>query len=227
MLATDASSLASSKLSLDCLHGDHSRFIAHVEKHFSCDAALAALRSTHPFLEAHEEFASSRALIRAVRCDELDAPAQAAITGYTSVARATLTEAAALGWSVEPSKGVTVAFATSGLLVVVVHGVLRTMFFPGFSDSRTRAVRSSGHEANASRRGQAATLDRDEKFFEEVFRPAVQVIRSMPDDRVCGAVSQYGALNRVLPRARELRFDRWLCLRAVVGQSESEARHAC
>lgn len=196
------------------LHPSRTAYIGHLEKHFANDAALGALRFAVPRLTGCPEFASPRAVIRALRCDGVHASSQALLSGYAEAAERTIRDSLALGWVVQPSWEVTIAFAPTGLLAVVEGGVLRTLFFPGISDAG----------------GSASPRERDwpdeERHFYRIFRPALQVIRSLPDDAVAGRVSQYGALKRVMPRASALRLENWLSLRAAISYDHTGGNHA-
>jgi len=197
------------------LHASRELYLDHVEKHFAKTEALQALGFAMPEVAALPEFGSDRALIRALRCDAADPRAMQVLDGYARCAAATLDEAAALGWIVSPRAGTTIAFATSGLLAVIDGGVLRTMFFAGIESQEDRAARLGHSDADAAaERRREATWSADERHFYRVFRPAIQLIRKMPDDAVAGACSQYGALKRVLPSASALRFEAWLSYRA-------------
>jgi hypothetical protein len=190
------------------LHSSSTLFVEHLEKHFASPEAITALHGAHPFTQELAAFTTDRALVRALRCDPTHPEFQAVVASYGRLAAATLDEAAELGWLVEPSPSVTIGLATSGLLAVVERATLRTIFFPGLvsfaDDANEPEVRSKrgkpANEANA-----AAFLN---------FRRAVQVIRSLPDDRVAGACSQYGALKRVLPPMSQLRREHWESHRA-------------
>lgn len=196
------------------LHRDHASLVDHLEKHFMCDEALDALRSTHPFLHGVGEFSSSRSLICALRCPASDERSLAVQRSYARIAKATLDEAHALQWIVNLRDHVTIGLSSSGMLAVVQKGVLCTMFFAGFEtrEARRNRLGRQGTEPGVLARESAWTAD--ESHFERVFRPALQLIRSMPDDRVTGAYSQYGALNRVLPESRRMKFADWLRYRA-------------
>jgi hypothetical protein len=92
---------------------------------------------------------------------------------------------------------------------------LRTMFFAGIECPISRADRLCHSAADtAAEHRRAAAWSAEEQHFYRVFRPALQLIRSLPDDAVAGASSQYGALKRVLPSASALRFTGWLSFRA-------------
>lgn len=196
------------------LHHSRTAYIEHVEKHFANEAALEALRFAVPRLAACSEFASPRALIRALRCDADHASSQAVLSAYSEAAERTIHDALAQGWVVEPSPRVAIAFAPTGLLAVVEDGVLRTLFFPGVPET----------DGAASARERSWTAE--ERHFYRVFRPAMQVIRSLPDDAVAGRVSQYGALKRVMPRASALRLEIWLSLRAAISYDHTGEDHA-
>jgi hypothetical protein len=144
-----------------------------------------------------------------LRCDDRHPSSEAALAGYREAAEQTLLEAGRLGWVFEPEPQVSLGLATSGLLAVVQRGVLRTLFFPGLPRVDDEAASACAR----TRRERAWTPE--EHHYYRVFRPAVQLIRSMPDDAVAGRVSQYGALKRVLPRAAELRLEHWLGMRSV------------
>jgi hypothetical protein len=197
------------------LHATRERYLDHVEKHFASAEALAAVGFVADGVGAVPEFATDRALVRALRADPGDARAQRVLAAYARCATATLDEANSLGWVASPRPGTTIAFATSGLLAVVDGGVLRTMFFPALESTEERADRLglSAHELAAERRRESAWTP-EERHYYRVFRPAIQLIRSMPDDAVVGECSQYGALKRVLPAARALRFEGWCSHRA-------------
>ena len=196
------------------LHRDHASLVDHLEKHFMCDEALDALRFAHPFLHDVGEFSSSRSLICALRCPASDERSLAVQRSYARIAKDTLDEAHALQWIVNLRDRVTIGLSSSGMLAVVQKGVLCTMFFAGFETRETRRNRlgRQGTERGVLARESAWTAD--ESHFERVFKPAVQLIRSMPDDRVVGAHSQYGALNRVLPESRRMKLTHWLQYRA-------------
>jgi len=196
------------------LHASRDLFVDHVERHFANEAALDALRVAVPCLADRSEFASPRALIRALRSAAGNESSEALLAGYAEAAKRSIADAIGLGWVVEPSPQVTIAFASTGLLAVIQSGVLRTMFFPGLVDGGFQQEESS---AEARR---ARSWTDEERLYFRVFRPAVQVIRSLPDDAIAGRVSQYGALKRVLPRSSALRLENWLSLRARSPRSE-------
>ena len=197
------------------LHTSRDRYIDHVERHFASAPELAALRFAVPSIAAIDEFSSDRALIRALRCNDSDERSINVLEGYARCVLTALDEAATLGWVVSPCEGTVITLSTSGLLCVIESGALRTMFFAGIESAETRADRCglSTNELAAERRREA-TWTADELHFYRVFRPALQLIRSMPDDAATGRVSQYGALKRVLPSASALRFEGWCSFRA-------------
>ena len=197
------------------LHSSRDRYLDHVEKHFAKAESLQALAFALPTTARSPEFASDRALIRALRCDARDPRSANVIKSYAHCAVQTLNEAAALGWLVSPTPGTTIALATSGLIAVIDRGVLRTMFFAGIECPISRADRLCHSAADtAAEQRRAAAWSAEEQYFYRVFRPALQLIRSLPDDAVAGASSQYGALKRVLPSASALRLAGWLSFRA-------------
>jgi hypothetical protein len=200
------------------LHASHARYIDHVERHFTTPEAIEALRFAQPTLAGDPNFASDRALIRALRC-EVGARRSIEIReAYMQLAKSTLDEAHSLGWTISPSRGIVIAFATTGLLAVIDRGILRTLFFPALESADTRADRMRLSQSEIAAEAQRARSWSDaERHYYRVFRPALQLIRSMPDDGYVGACSQYGALKRVMPAASALRLEGWLGLRSVTG----------
>jgi hypothetical protein len=189
------------------LHANRVLFVEHLEKHFASSEALKALRNAHPFTRDVDGFTSDRALVRTLRRDPSHPEFMPVVDAYARLAAATLDEAAALGWVVSPSAGVTIGLATSGLIAVVERNTLRTLFFPGlnpFGDDDADDERRTG-QGHASDTTAASFL---------VFRRAIQLVRSLPDDAVAGACSQYGALKRVLPGMKQLRRENWESYRA-------------
>lgn len=192
------------------LHRTEELFVDHVERHFATAEAIAALEVAEPSVARRAAFRSGRAMVRATRAAEGEGARIDLLEGYAECARRTLDQAAALGWIVSPSRSVDIAFAPTGLLVVIERGVLRTMFFPGLESDEDRALRQGlGSAELAAERVRKARWSPLERHFYRVFRPALQRIRSFPDDRAAGAVGQYGALKRVLPSASALGFEGW------------------
>jgi hypothetical protein len=189
------------------LHANRVLFVEHLEKHFASPEALKALQIAHPFTRDVGGFTSDRALVRTLRRDPSHPEFVEVVDAYARIAAATLDEAAALGWVVSPSAGVTIGLATSGLIAVVERNTLRTLFFPGLSPF------GDDYSDDERRAGQDRTSDTTAAAF-LVFRRAVQVVRSLPDDAVAGKCSQYGALKRVLPGMKQLRRENWESYRA-------------
>ncbi len=192
-------------------HKDRDLYLEHVEKHFAKPEALRALAFAMPSVAALPEFASDRSLIRALRCAEGDERSVEVLNAYLRCAHATLEEAQRLGWIVCPNPRTTIAFATSGLLAVIETGVLRTLFFPGLecADARANRLFQSKAEVADEQRRDAARDDAQRHYY-RVFRPALQLIRAMPDNGIVGSCSQSGALKRVLPSSRSLSYEGWL-----------------
>jgi hypothetical protein len=199
------------------LHNSHDLVVSHLEKHIAFPEAIQALRFAHPFTSDLAVLASDRALVRALRHDPGHGDARAAVEFYGRVAKSTLDEAASLGWIARPSHGVTIGFATSGLLAVVDGGILRTMFFP--------AMRAFQGPNDTPWRNdiQLANEDPEAHYHRTVFSPAVKMINSLPSDHRVGAHSQYGALRDALPRPRFLRLEGWLSFRARRVHTEGAA----
>jgi len=196
------------------LHASADRFEAHIEKHIATSEVLRALTFAHPDLHQQQlgsaGLVSPRDIVRAVRRGPHHQDYTALETFYRVLATRTLDEAHAIGWVIRPNSRVLVALSPTGFLAVVDGGILRTLFVPGIAsdESRLEAAGHAGMELHAQRRREAA-WPADTRHYHTVFRPAIQLVRSLPVDAIAGECSQYGALKRVLPGASSLRFDGW------------------
>jgi hypothetical protein len=193
------------------LHRTRELLVEHVERHFALPEALLALSMAEPAVAEREAFRSGRAMIRALRATDGDPHWDDLLAGYADCARRTLDRAAAEGWVVAPAPHVRIAFSPTGLLAVVDRGVLRTMFFPGLEADEDRALRLGlGAAELAAERARESRWSPLERHYYRVFRPALQRVRSLPDDGSAGLVAQYGALKRALPSAPALDLARWI-----------------
>lgn len=201
------------------VHGDLAVFAEHLARHALGTDARAALVCAHPELKDIDPFASDAAAERFLSHRAHDAAFETAAAAYTRVVQQALVEAEALDWSVRVDRLTSVHLDSSGLLVVVGGGTVRTAFFPGVDRvAIDLALRHESRNERAAREAREHKWSGDERYYYRVFRPALRTVRRFPATSVRGD-AQYGALKRVLPKLSELELADWQSMRARLGHA--------
>lgn len=201
------------------LHGDLASLADHLARHILARDARTALVAAHPWLAGTDPFASDATAERFLSHRAQDPAFDAAARAYTRVVQIALTEAAALGWTVQVDRLTTVHLDSAGLLVVVGSGTVRTAFFPGIDRVATDLeLRHESRNERAAREARERRWSGDEHHYYRVFRPAMRTVRRFPASGVRGD-AQYGALKRVLPKLSELGLAEWQSMRARLGHA--------
>jgi hypothetical protein len=194
------------------LHPSVSSLFRHLDKHVLDVDARPALRAAFPCIAEVEDLATEKATIRWQRRPDRNV-SDDAVVGYVRMIEQSITEACTLGFF-RTGRQTAVTLDSAGLLVVVDHGTVVTAFIPGVDfrgktrsgdDDRSRHEIARNDRRRAERNG-------DERYYYEVFRPAIQQIRRFPVEDTIGGI-EYGALKLVLPRSRHLDLVSWIAMR--------------
>ncbi len=166
--------------------------------------------------------------------------AQELFDEYAKEVEKTVVDAAILGWRNRRGH-VLVGLGSSGVLVVIENGVLKTAFFPDQGETESsakhqsqrdivlpkqRRIRSGhrhrvNHETEEQRRQRWADSSPEEQLYHLYFRPAVQFVRKQYhaslDWQGEPQTVDYALLKDVLPRCSKLKFDSWQRYRTQCG----------
>lgn len=197
------------------MHQSWDKLADHVARHILSDEARPALRAAFPDLTNLDEFDSEKHAVRWMRRDPNsdlghDDPV---VMAYASIVERSVLEASSLDlltWTTSTC----ITLDSAGFIVVIDKGAVRTAFVPAIERSSSvqdRVLRSSRREDRA-RKQLAEERDGDERYFYEVFRPAIQHLRRFPVENRLGQ-AEYGSLKSVLPPQSQLDFLNWVSMR--------------
>lgn len=202
------------------LHHDLQSMAEHIERHLAFDRVVTALHFAFPELATNYSFASSRSIIRALRRDPDSAEFMDLRDGYLTLVETTIEHAAKLKWLRRTPRGATVYFSPTGMLVVQAQGIIRTAFLAGFPDDAAEP-----EDEFPVKRGTGGGGDEDPALahFNEVFKPAVTMLKRAPTKARPGHPSEYGVLRACEGIGTRPTFPEWIDFCGRVGWHPLEA----
>jgi hypothetical protein len=194
------------------LHSSAAHLFDHIERHFHEANARRALRAAYPFLNEYETFQGDLQAFRWNRNPDRSVT-DPTIEAYGRVIRQSIHEAAEIGF-LQTVGSTTITLDSAGLLVVIDSGRVVTAFIPSIDHELSGALNHDGRSRHEIARDleRRKMRDPDERYYYDIFRPAIQQIRRYPIEDPIGGIG-YGSLKRVLPRFDKLDLFGWLGLR--------------
>jgi hypothetical protein len=206
------------------LHQSWEKLADHVTRHVLSNEARPAIRAAFPDLSDLAEFHSEKDAVRWMRRSTGAGlgPEDPVVQAYSAVVERSVLEAFSLGF-LTWTTSTCVTLDSAGFVVVLDGGFVRTAFIPSIERSADHQdqLSGSGRREDRARRRIAEERDGDERYFYEVFRPAIQHIRRFPVENRLGQ-AEYGALKNVLPPQSQLAFLNWVSMRRQASHSAME-----
>jgi hypothetical protein len=140
--------------------------------------------------------------------------------GYLTLVETTIEHAEKLKWLRRTPRGATVYFSPTGMLVVQAQGIIRTAFLAGFRDDAVESLDGSPVEQDTFGGGDD---DPALAHFNEVFKPAMAMLKRAPTKARPGHPSEYGVLRACEGIGARSTFPEWIDFCGRVGWHPQQA----